>query len=137
GPIPQGPPPAAEMPPGPTHRWLWLLSILLIVGGLLTVGGVLGAGAALAPGGPSQPDIDRLRGLLLGGAVALIAGLLLNTVRSIIVRRRLPEHRYRGPSIVVMLLLAAVLATGLSLLAGDDLLALAGDDSPSVVGSLL
>ncbi|HET6379736.1 MAG TPA: CPBP family intramembrane glutamic endopeptidase [candidate division Zixibacteria bacterium] len=137
-PIPPGTPQPAETPPAPTYRWLWLLSILLIVGGLLTVGGVLGTGATLVPGGPSEPEIDRLRGLLLlSGAVALIGGLLVNAVRSIVVRRRLPERRYRGPSIVVMSLLAAILATGLSLLAGDDLLALAGGDSPSVAGSLL
>lgn len=63
--------------------------------------------------------------LLLAGVVLLVVGLVLNAVRSVVVRVALPPTRYRGPSIVVLVLLAVVISTVATLpFAGDALLLL-------------
>ncbi|HEX2140825.1 MAG TPA: type II CAAX endopeptidase family protein [Candidatus Limnocylindria bacterium] len=132
------PPPSAEPSrPVPRYRLVQLLSILLIVGGLLAVATAVGLSLDAVPGDGPQGGVAGSGQLLLGGGLALVAGLLLNVGRALAVRRFLPPERYRGPSILVLLLLAGVISTAASLLVADDLVALGGDATPSVAGSLL
>jgi membrane protease YdiL (CAAX protease family) len=94
------------------YRLLQVLSILFISLGLaLPIGAVLANGDLLSS---TNADLERVVGpvlLLVAGVLLLIIGLILNTVRSLIVRAPLPPNRYRGPAIFVLLLLALVVAT--------------------------
>lgn len=76
--------------------------------------------------------------LLILGAVLLVCGCLLNLGRGLVVRRSLPAPRYRGGSIGVMLLLAAVVANAVSFAFSDDLLVvMTGTGSLSDFGTLV
>jgi len=67
----------------------------------------------------------------------LIVGLVMNAVRAIIVRGALTPERYRGPAIFVVLALAVIVGTIVSLGAGDTVVALMDDGPLSVGGTLL
>jgi membrane protease YdiL (CAAX protease family) len=94
------------------YRLLQILSILFIsLGLILPIGAVLVNGDLLSS---TSADLERVVGpalVLLAGLLLLIIGLILNIVRSLIVRGGLPPERYRGPAIFVLLLLALVVAT--------------------------
>jgi membrane protease YdiL (CAAX protease family) len=75
--------------------------------------------------------------VLVVGGLALIVGLILNATRSIIVRATLAPSRYRGPAIMVLLLIATIVATVGSLFAAGDLVALVCGGRASVGGTLL
>jgi len=104
------------------------------------------ATAALRPE-PSAVDAMARLLLLLAGVVLLVVGLVLNAVRSVVVRGGLPPTRYRGPSIVVLVLLAVVISTVATLpFAGDALLLLGrgtggsgtgGSGQMSLLGSIV
>jgi membrane protease YdiL (CAAX protease family) len=129
--------PAAERAVLARHRLLQVISMACIGLG----GGALVAISAMAAVAPSTTVADLLSRLLLalGGAVMLVAGLLLNAVRAVVVRSALPSSRYRGPAIVVLLLLAVVLSVVLSLPFAGDALKLfgTGGGAPSVLGSIV
>jgi membrane protease YdiL (CAAX protease family) len=61
----------------------------------------------------------------------------MNAVRALIVRAALPASRYRGPSILILLLLTFILTSIGSLAAINDAAALLAGDAPSVGGALL
>lgn len=147
------PPTAAWPPPNPAisaaiaapdplsrYRALQVISIVLIVGGLfgLLVSVLLGGGFALENAGkvPSGRAVLVVLGLVLSG-LAVVAGAVMNAVRAVIVRGALPASRYRGPSILVLLLLAFVLTSIGAVGAFNDLMALGTGDPLSVGGSLL
>jgi len=136
----QPPPPAAD--PLSRHRALQVISILLIVGGLLTIIAVLILEADLLFSGPDLDPSQLGRAVvallvILAGGVATVVGLVMNAVRAIVVRAALPRTRYRGASIFVLLLIAAVLASIGSIAAGADLLALQSGGELTVRGSLV
>jgi membrane protease YdiL (CAAX protease family) len=121
------------------YRTLQIVSIVLAVGGLA---GVL-LGLTLAPRtldpGRSLP-IDRallILAAVVGGGLAVVVGLVLNSVRAVIVRRALPPGRYRGPSVIVLLLMATILSFVVSILAFRDIEALLGGGDISAGGGLL
>ncbi|MGH2455683.1 MAG: lysostaphin resistance A-like protein [Candidatus Limnocylindria bacterium] len=138
------PPPEPAAPDEATrlqrYRPLQALSLLLILGGGLAAGTVVALGledlAADRPAIPPATAAAMLIALLLGG-LALVVGLVMNAVRAVIVREVLPAGRYRGPSIVVLLLLALIVSTFGSVAAAQELAAIQGDGRPTVPGSLL
>jgi membrane protease YdiL (CAAX protease family) len=134
---------AAEPRPDPLSRYraLQVISILLVLGGFAGVwlGLSLAGPNAFDPDAPSLP-LDRallVLGAVLGGGAAVVIGLLLNAVRAVVVRQRLPASRYRGPSIGVLLLLAIVVSVVVSVAAAADALAFQNGDAVSVRGALI
>ncbi len=137
--------PSGEPPVAPDHeilsrhRWLQIASIFLIAAGILIpIGVLLGNRGILSA---STPDaVERLLGPLLLLALAgllLLAGVITNVVRAVIVRGALPPERYRGPAVGVLLLLAVIIGTVVSLGASGTAIALFGGGDLSVSGTLL
>jgi uncharacterized protein len=109
-------------------------------GPLLVVGGVvLALGGAFAGALIGRTDIEgvvSLGWLVIFGGVAFIAGLLYVAIRQLAVRRYLPPERYRGPSILVLVLLTLAVALLMTLPFATDATAIAtGDGLPSLLGS--
>ena len=48
------------------------------------------------------------------GGLAIIVGLVMHVARAIVVREPLWEGRYRGPSVIVLLVLAIIAANAAS-----------------------
>ncbi|HET7521670.1 MAG TPA: CPBP family intramembrane glutamic endopeptidase, partial [Candidatus Limnocylindria bacterium] len=68
----------------------------------------------------------------------LFGGGLANIARSLLVRRDLPVTRYRGPSVILLLLLAAALSIAASALFASDAVALTtGEGDLSLIGSIV
>jgi membrane protease YdiL (CAAX protease family) len=108
---------------------------------LLALGLVVGLGgpflvALLADGPASGNDSAALGWLLIAGAALFTAGLLYLAIRQLRVRRFLAPERYRGPSVVVLLLLALVLASVITAPFGADVTALlVGDGELTFLGA--
>jgi uncharacterized protein len=129
--------PWAAPRPEPRHRLLQVFSIALIIFGFL---GVLVAIALADPPEPLPIAIDRsaLIFVLVTSAALLVGGLVMNAIRALLARRRLPADRYRGPSIWIMLLFAVAVATLASIVFAEDAVALATGEGPvSLAGSLV
>jgi len=121
------------------HRALQVISIVFIGAGLALPAVVLLLNADLLSSSVSS-SISRLVGpalLLLLGVLLLAVGLVMNAVRSLIVRARLELDRYRGPAVFVVLMLALFIATFLSLGAAADANALVNGGPLSVSGTLV
>jgi membrane protease YdiL (CAAX protease family) len=122
------------------HRyraWQWLSIAAIVIGLLLSLSMLGFAQAAL-----DDPQLRLERGtylvLLLGGAALLLGGSLANIARSLIVRRGLPEGRYRGPSVMLLLLLAAAISVAASAVFTSDAVALTtGEGEITLVGSVV
>ncbi len=106
---------AADTPSAPA-RYVLLrglsLSLIVLGGGtvafaLVTTSGLL-SGELLDPG--SAADARAMLIAVVVGGVGLVLGLVIHAVRSLVVRETLPPKRYRGPSIIVLWLLATVAA---------------------------
>jgi len=126
--------------PDPLRRYpgLQRLSLLLIVGGILALLSVFVLQPGLLVG--EQPSVGEAIGILMAlllGGLAVVTGLVMNAVRAVIVREALPPGRYRGPSLIILTVLAALITNAASLAVAADLLALDSGDAPSVAGSLL
>lgn len=120
------------------HRVLQVISIAFITIGLLLPAAVLVSNADVLSGGVGE--FDRLIGpvlLLVLGGLLLLAGLVMNAVRALIVRGQLPPERYRGPAVFVLLLLAVIAASILSLGAAGDATSLVNGGPMTVAGTLL
>jgi membrane protease YdiL (CAAX protease family) len=120
------------------YRILQVISITFIALGLILPTAVVALNTDLLSGGVSE--IERLIGaalLLVLGGLLLIAGLVMNAVRAVIVRAELPLERYRGPAVFVLLFLAVILASVLSLGASADASALVNGGTLTVGGTLL
>ncbi|MEX0710319.1 MAG: CPBP family intramembrane glutamic endopeptidase [Chloroflexota bacterium] len=88
----------------------------------------------------SIDDVERLLGQLLLialGGLLLLAGLVTNAVRAVIVRGQLAPERYRGPAVVVLLLLALIVGTVVALGSGETALALLDGGDLSILGTLI
>jgi membrane protease YdiL (CAAX protease family) len=147
------PPTAAEAAPPPQpsqpavdplrrYRALQIVSILLIVGGLATTSLVVALNMELLLGVESldPTSLGRAIGVLAGvviGGLAFVVGLVMNAVRAIIVRRALPPSRYRGPSILILLLISTLISSIGVVGATGDLIALEAGGELTVGGSLL
>jgi len=95
----------------------------------IVLGAILGIGAlttgALAVDGQIAVDDPALFGwLALVGAVLFVAGLLYVAVRQLRVRRYLPPERYRGPGVLVLVVLVFALVSIITAPFGADAAAL-------------
>lgn len=122
-------------------RLLLGASLLLIGAGLATSAAVLvTAGDALSRMSAGTPaDAERAVAILVWlfvGGVALLVGLLLHAARSVVVREGLPASRYRGPSVLVMLVIAVIGANLAIVPAAGEVAALLGDGELSPLGTL-
>jgi membrane protease YdiL (CAAX protease family) len=135
------PPPAPPAPPDPLRRYraLQVISILLVVAGF----GLILLAILLAPGAldlnalPARGRAITTLAALAGGALAVVSGLVLNAVRAVVVREALPPSRYRGPSIIVLVMLAQIASLVGSVGAIGDLQAIEDGGPISVGGALL
>jgi membrane protease YdiL (CAAX protease family) len=131
--IDRGPAPAAV----PRTSWpAWPGWLVALLGGLVAVTGI----GALALGSTGDLDIQNpavLVGAMIGGSVAATFGLVYECVRSIRDRRWLPLERYRGPSPLILLLVAVVAATVAALPFSDDVMKLFEGGEVSWLGSVV
>ena len=122
------------------HRALQAISVVLIGAGIVLPIVALATTKDLLSDVEDPAAVQRLLGpllLLVVGGLLLVVGLVLNAIRSLIVRAALPPERYRGPAVFVLLLMALILGTIVALGAGDAALALFNGGPLSVGGSLL
>jgi membrane protease YdiL (CAAX protease family) len=124
------------------YRPLLVAALALIIGGALLLAAVLVSGPGtlsdiLADGGAAGARrAAALLGALLVGGLALVVGLVAHAARSVVVRASLPPSRYRGPSILVMLLIAVVAANLAIIPAAREVGALLGGGELSPFGTL-
>lgn len=88
----------------------WPGPVLAVAGALIAIV-ALGAGTVAASGRYDLGDPALYLWLSLVGAALFVAGLVYASVRQLRVRRHLPPERYRGPSVVLLVLLVLVGAT--------------------------
>ncbi len=122
------------------YRALQLISIAMIAIGLLLSAVVLALNRNILAAAVDSDAVERLLvpALLIAlGGLLLLAGLVMNVVRALIVRAALPPQRYRGPAIVALLFLGVILGTVVSLAAADTAVALVENGPLSVPGTLL
>lgn len=122
------------------YRALQLISIVMIVIGLLLPVVVLALNPDILSAGGDPDSVQRFLVpalLIVLGGLVLLVGLVMNVVRALIVRAALPLERYRGPAIFVLLLLAVILGTVVSLAAAGTAVALVDGGPLSVPGTLL
>ena len=121
------------------YRPLQVGSIVLMLAG---VAGLL-LGVNLAPltgsgsGLPTSEEATLALAAVTAGALALVVGLIANAVRAMVVRERLPPHRYRGASIIVLLLIATVAALTIVTPYLADIQRFSGGEPTSVPGALV
>lgn len=130
GPHPAIGPATVSMPrwPGP----------VLGIGGALLAIISLGAGSLALDGQLGDTDPVVLAWLTILGALAFTAGLLYSAVRQLRVRRFLAPERYRGPSVLVLLVLVLVLASVITAPFGADAAALLlGSGELTLLGSIV
>jgi membrane protease YdiL (CAAX protease family) len=115
----------------------WPGPLLAVIGALAAVGS-LGAAVLVDEGRLAIADPSILVWWLVGGAVLFAAGLTYVAVRQLQVRRHLPPERYRGPAILLLLVLSLVIAGILSLPFAEDSIALVtGEGDLSFLGSVV
>lgn len=122
------------------HRVVQVISVLMIVAGILLPVIALVSIPDLLTANPTPESVQRHLGpiLLLGlGGLLLVVGLVMNAVRSVIVRGALPPERYRGPAIFVLLVIAIIVGSIAALGAGGTAIALFDDSPLSVAGTLV
>lgn len=130
----------AREPEPHRFRGLRIASLLLIGAGVAITAAVIGSAPDILSGGDLAGGAERAVALLawlaLGG-LALLVGLAAHAARSLVVRHAMPEGRYRGPSILVMLVLAVIAANVVLLPVAGEVAALFGDGDLTPLGSLL
>ncbi len=119
--LPTGPHPTVG--PGTVSMPRWPGPLLAILGAVVAVG-ALGVGAAMAQLPESDVDPAVYGWLALLGALMFAAGLLYVAIRQLRIRRYLPPERYRGPGVLVLVLLVLVLASIITAPFGADAAAL-------------
>jgi membrane protease YdiL (CAAX protease family) len=119
--LPTGPHPVIGR--GTVSMPRWPGPLLAVLGAVLAVGS-LGAGAYAVRGAGTTADPALFGWLALAGAVLFAAGLLYIAIRQLRVRHYLPAERYRGPGVLVLVLLVLVLASIITAPFGSDAAAL-------------
>ena len=115
----------------------WPGPALIVAGALLAVGALV-AGSMIAAGGLRVSNPTGVLAVAVIGAVAFTAGLVYVAVHQIRVRRFLAPERYRGPSILALVVLTLVLANVLSLPFAEDAAALVlGQGQLSTLGAIV
>ena len=69
--------------------------------------------------------------------MAVVIGLAMHVARAIVVREPLAEARYRGPSVIALLVLAVIAANAASISVANDVLAITAGRAPSIAGALV
>jgi membrane protease YdiL (CAAX protease family) len=132
GSLPTGP--HATVGPGTVTMPRWPGPLLMIGGALVALGAL--AAASLDASGQIRMDRSFLGPLALIGAVAFVAGLVYTAVRQIRVRSYLAPVRYRGPSVLILIVLVLVIATVVNAPFGADATALLlGDGELTLLGA--
>jgi len=101
----------------------WPGPLLIAAGAILGIG-ALSAGALVIQGQIAVDDPAFFGWLALVGDVLFVAGLLYVAVRQLRVRRFLPPERYRGPGVLVLLVLVFALVSIITAPFGADAAAL-------------
>ena len=136
---PQPRTPEARAPEPRRYRALQIVALLLIAGGVMVTGAVL----VVAPG--SLADVFGSDGAeraatvltwLVVGGLALLVGLLAHAARSVVVREPMPSDRYRGPSILVLLVLAVIAANLALVPVAGQVAALLGGEELTLLGTM-
>jgi membrane protease YdiL (CAAX protease family) len=113
----------------------WPGPVLAVGGGLLTI--VALVVAELAGQGLIDADRSAFDWLAVVGAAAFVVGLLYVAVRQLRVRGYLPPERYRGPAVLILVLLVLALSFLLTLPFTSDATALiTGEGELTLIGSI-
>jgi len=133
--LPTGPHPT--LGPSTVSMPRWPGPVLAIGGAILAVLS-LAAGSLALDGQLGDTDPVALAWLTVVGALAFTAGLLYSAVRQLRVRRYLAPERYRGPSVLILLALALLVASAITVPFGADAAALLlGNGELTLVGSIV
>jgi membrane protease YdiL (CAAX protease family) len=139
-PRPDEPAPASDRDLLRRYRVLQAISVAMIVAGVLLIVGALLSNRRLLSTAQTPDSVEQLIGplLLLGIGILLLGiGLVINAVRAVIVRGALPPERYRGPAILVLLLLALILGNLVGFAAGADAIRLVSGGQLTLGGTLV
>jgi membrane protease YdiL (CAAX protease family) len=116
------------------------LSLLLVIGGIVVTGLIVGLNPWVLNVNLPRPDAADAGLLLVAISVsglAVIVGLGMHVARSIVVREPLAAGRYRGPSVLALLVLAVVAANAASVSVAGDVLAVTEGRAPTTFGALV
>lgn len=105
--------------------------------GALSVAGGLGIANEVAEGRLTLENPALLLVAVAGGAVALVFGLAYASVRSVLARRWLAPDRYRGPSPIILLILAFIAGSALVLPFVEDVQGLEEGRAVGLLASLV
>ncbi len=83
---------------------------------------------------PTRPEASVLLLVIAASGLAIIVGLAMHVARAIVVREPLWEGRYRGPSVLALLVLAIIAANAASVSVANDVLAVTQGRPPSTIG---
>ncbi|HEX2194551.1 MAG TPA: type II CAAX endopeptidase family protein [Candidatus Limnocylindria bacterium] len=123
------------------YRALQVASVALIVGGVVAALAVATTNPALLRGDGSLVDDAQqavtILGWLIVAGFAVLVGLLANAARAVVVREALPASRYRGPSVIVMLVLAVLAANVALAPLAEDVVALIGTGELAPISMLV
>ena len=122
------------------YRALQIISVVMITAGIVLPVLALVGTPDLLSGTQTSDSVQRLIGpllLLVLGGLLLVTGLVLNAIRTLIVRAALSPERYRGPAIFVLLLLALIVGNLVGVAAGADAVALVSGGQMSQGGTLV
>jgi membrane protease YdiL (CAAX protease family) len=86
---------------------------------------------------PDSADASLLLVVIAVSGLAVIVGLAMHVARAIVVREPLWEGRYRGPSVIALLVLAIIAANAASVSVAKDVLAVTEGRAPSTLGALV
>ena len=129
------PPPAVDARLAETRLPAWPGPVATVAGFAISASALTTAAMA----GLVRPEVQPfLYGMAAVGGILLFGGLVYALLRQLRRRRVLPMHRYRGPSVVLMLVLVVCLATAATLPFTEDAAALVlGEGTPSPLGAIV
>ena len=110
----------------------------MAVGGALLAIAALTTAALVTSGQVPMEDPSILAPLAILGAGLFVAGLVYSAIRQIRVRSVLPPERYRGPSVLILLVLALIIATVFNVPFTEDAASLLlGDGELTFLGAVV
>lgn len=120
------------------YRALHVLSLIALIGGIALAAVAVSRNPWIVDPNAPRPD-PTASGLALAaislGLVGVILGSAMHVARAIVVREPLSEGRYRGPSVIVLLVLAIIAANAASVAVANDVLAVTQGRAPTTLGA--